>query len=726
MALKSYLIGPMQEGEQNNIEPFYLPENAFFELENVYVWRGRVRKRFGTSLIGEDDLSSRLRIDLGNTDGSGNISTTVPGTIFGIGQMFSIGSELFTVNATGAPATLLDTGSATTATYNTTTGALVIQGASATTACYFYPATPVMGLRTRETSSINQETVIAFDREFAYTFNGTAWSRLGSATWTGSDSNFFWSCNYRGANPYETYFYVVNDVAADNIKYLPEGSSTWTTLRPQLNTGGTNRFLETSLILLPFKDRLVALNTVEDEGGSDRQYPNRCRFSQNGDPTNATSSWVDDTTGFGGFIDAPTQEQIITAEYIKDRLIVYFERSTWELVYTGNTALPFRWQQINNELGCESTFSVIGFDKATLGIGNVGIHSCNGVNVERIDEKIPSEVYKIHNGNSGPNRVYGIRDYYNELVYWAFPSYTDNPTYPTRILLYNYQNQTWSFFQDSFTCFGYFQPLSDLTWATVGEIYPTWAQWNNAWGAPLYQSAFPDIIAGNQQGFVVSVNAGLSSNAQSLIVTDMDPATQQITIISHNVEEGEYFLVEDCQGITDLNDMVFQVEEVVDSDTIILDNELQGITFSGTYTGGGKLTRISNIKMLSKQFNPGTPVGQQFRFPYLDILLNRTEEGQVSLDYLVDTSTGNSIQDQTDSDILLGSNILYTQIEDNQTFQPNQTQIWHRYYVQSAAQFLQLLFYMNDEQMRDVDIAQSDFEMHAMLIYAEPQGRLIG
>jgi len=119
MVLKSFLIGPLEEGEQNNID----------------VWRGRVRKRFGYSLIGSNDLNSRLRINLGNTDGSGNISTTVPGTIFKVGQMFSIGSEVFTVNVTGTPATLLDTGSATVATYNTTTGALVINGAAATTAC---------------------------------------------------------------------------------------------------------------------------------------------------------------------------------------------------------------------------------------------------------------------------------------------------------------------------------------------------------------------------------------------------------------------------------------------------------------------------------------------------------------------------------------------------------------------------------------------------------------
>ena len=254
MSIKPFFIGPLEEGEQNNIEPFYLTEEAYIDLQDVYVWRGRVKKRFGYSLIGSNDLNSRLRLDLGNTDGSGNISTTVPGTIFKIGQIFSIGTEVFTVNALGTPATLLDTGAATVATYNTTTGALVINGAAATTQCFFYPAEPVMGIKTRENAAVNLENFVAFDTQFAYFRSAGGWDRLGTAIWTGSDSKFFWTSNYRGTNPYETFFYVVNNVVADNIKFIPEGSSTWTTLRHQLNSGGTARFLEPCRVLLPFKE----------------------------------------------------------------------------------------------------------------------------------------------------------------------------------------------------------------------------------------------------------------------------------------------------------------------------------------------------------------------------------------------------------------------------------------------------------------------------------------
>ena len=720
MALKSFLIAPFDSGLVNNIEPWLTPEDAFQFLEDAYVWRGRVRKRFGYRFMGDTELDSRLRINIGTTDGSGNISTTVPGATFAVGQMFSIGSEIFTVNATGTPAAMLDTGAATTATFNTTSGALVINGAALNTAVYYYPAEPVMGLRLRETSNINFEDTVGFDPQFAYRRVSGAWERLGTAVWTGGNADFYWTVNYRGTNPYETFLYVVNGVAADNIKYIPAGSTTWTNLRPQLDSGAT-RFLETAAIIVGFKDRLLVLNTIEDEGGNDRTYQNRARWSQNGDPTTAATSWLDDTPGRGGYVDAPTQEAITTVEFIKDRLIVYFERSTWELVYTGDATLPFRWQQINNELGAESRFSIIGFDKGAVGVGNVGVHTCNGVNVARIDEKIPDEVFNIHNGNDGPQRVYGIRDFFLELVYWTFPDDTADPTFPTNVLLWNYANNSWAFLNDSFTCFGYFQKDSDLTWADLGSIYGTWAAWNDPWGGARAQSQFPDIVSGNQQGFTHILDADKSSNEQSLYITDMDSGTEELTVINHNLAEESYVRVADAQGITSLNGNIYQVQQVVDADTIILDT-----TFTGTYTGGGKLQRISNINITSKQWNPGTPIGQQSRMPFIDFLLDRTEDGEVSVDYFIDSTSGTSIQDQVGSGTLLGNNTLFTRPEDNNPYQPNQVRIWHRYYLQTQGQFIQIKIFMDDEQMRDSDISESDFVLDGMILYVEPQGRIIG
>lgn len=737
MVLKSYLIGPQEEGWSNNKEPFYLPENAFFELEDAYIWRGRVKKRFGISLIQDTDLDSRLRINLGAIPGGGTLAATVPGSIFKVGQMFSVGTIVLTVVTAGA-AVLLTTGGATGA-YNTATGAFSITGPIGTDV-YFYPADPVMGLRGKETNAINSEETIGFDTQFAYTNTTGAWERISAvpatdaAQWTGSNFQFYWTLNFNGAFDGTLNFYVVNgkafDLATrtfDGIKYLLPGGVNWINLRPQLSVGPPQRILEGAKIIINFKDRMVALNTIESSANVDTPYFNRARFSQNVNPLQA-DAWDDVVPGKGGFIDAPIEQQIISAERLRDRLIVYFERSTWELVYTGVKANPFRWQQLNDELGCESPFSIVGFDRNVLGVGNVGIHNCDGVNVGRIDEKIPNEVFNIHNGNDGPSRVYGIRDFFNELVYWTLPDTDDDPTFPTRILVYNYKNSTWSLFNDSFTCFGYYQKPVDITWDDLGEVYGDWNGWATPWGVPFFQADFPDIAVGNQQGFVHLIQVDRSSNAQSLYITNMDTALQQLTIIDHNLKTGNFVFIEDFNGIT-LDDPAVIVFKVVKVDANTIEPDFAAspdFGWTGTYTGGGKVGRVSNLKILSKEFNPGTPVGLQFRMPYADFLLSKTSDGQVTLDYLIDTSDSETIGDNAVAGTLLGTNVLFTKPEDIAVSFLTQQQLWHRFFIQSQGAFIQLKFTLSDTQMQNLLIAQSPFELHAILLYVEPEGRITG
>src|ERR1700691_3840943 len=100
MAFDRFLIGPFETGLQTNVRAWQIMDDAFQKLQNAYVFRGRVRKRFGSRFMGTgwsssltEPLFSRLRINLGSTDVSGNISATVPGSTFAVGQMFSVGNE---------------------------------------------------------------------------------------------------------------------------------------------------------------------------------------------------------------------------------------------------------------------------------------------------------------------------------------------------------------------------------------------------------------------------------------------------------------------------------------------------------------------------------------------------------------------------------------------------------------------------------------------------------
>lgn len=707
-----FLIAPINEGLTRNMKPWLIPDDAFEELNNAYIFRGRVKKRVGSTEATIAGLNSRLRIKLGTTDGSGNISGTVPGAIFKTGQMFSIGDETFTVTVTGAPGTMITTGAATTHTYNTTTGAYVIQGADALTDAYFYPAEPVMGFHNYEKAAINDENTYAFDTQFAYQLLATGWERLATggaaAIWTGSNAEFFWSTTWRGVSDDSYILFTTNYNATDQLRYYD--GTTWAAFNPQYGSNA-NETIESARIIIPFQNRLLFLNTIEkDAAAATATFVNRCRYSQLGSPLDA-NAFREDISGRGDFINAPTREAIVSVVNLKNRLIVYFERSTYELVYTRNEVSPFAWQEINSVLGCESTFSVIPFDKVVLGIGQTGIHACTGANVERIDNKIPDEIFNIHNDNDGVFRVHGIRDYYNEMAYWTMPQKESyNQVFPNRLLIYNYKNNTWAFFDDHITAFGYHQISSDLTWS---EMIGTWEETWDTWDSGTLESKFKYVIAGNQQGYTFLMNSDASLNAPSHQITNISSAGGVVTItsIDHNLDTGDWVTIEDAEGVTELNDLNFKIKRLTDN-TFSID---EAPAISGTYTGSGYFRLLSKVDVYTKRFNFYSSRGNSTNIEKTDFLVDKVDDGELTIDYLPSSSQISLRDDGIATGAILGTSILemnaYTTLEDAQE------RFWHAIYLQAQGESVQLRFYYTDDQMKDTQIPKVGFEVHGILFH---------
>lgn len=723
-----FLIAPYDKdsGVQSNYKPWLIPDVAFGRLDNAYVWRGRVRKRFGTLWLGNTQQSTRLRVNIGTTAAiTGNFAGNVPGAIFEIGQSFSIGNTLFTVYQNGA---MLSTGVAT-GTYNTATGAVNITGnnENPSTTIYFYPAQPVMGLLTYNDTPTNFEPTIAFDTQFAYQYNNSTsgWERLsaeavaGAATWTGSDSQFFWSTTWTGANAFEKIFFVTNfNQNEPNFLRYYDGAQ-WNNYNPLVSA--TDRLFSCRIITV-FKNRLLAFNTWEGVASPGNNYQNRVRFSQVGSPL-AVDAWRQDIPGKGGGIDAPTTEAIITVEFIKDRLIVYFEQSTWELVYTNNQIYPFAWQQINTELGVESTFSIIPWGNLAIGVGNTGIHACNGTNVERIDQKIPESVFEIRNGEEAVDRVYGIRDYFGELMYWTYANSAASATepFPKRVFVYNYKTQTWAFNDDSITCFGYFQPQTGITWDSTTVTWDDPVSWDGGDNQPRFRA----VIAGNQEGWTFYCGQDFNDNAPALQITNITFAGQIATVISvnHNLRAGSYIFLDQLAGsgnITSLNQKIFQAINIVDADTFTF--VTTNLTIVGTYTGGGVIALVPQIRIDTKQYNFYARDGRNTYLSKVDFLVDVTSAGSMEVQFLASTSGVPLLDDSMPFPLgngsLLGTGNLETFAYN--AMEQNSQRTWHPVYFQAEGQVVQFRITMNDEQMRTVLNSRGDFQMHAIMIYAQP------
>ncbi len=584
MADTPFLIAAPRIGLERDLESWLLPNDAYPQIEDAYLFRGRIKKKQGYKLLG------RLNRITATGAASATITFNVPGvppSLTPFQSQFIFGGVTFTDN--GAGAFTFTTGGAA-STINYVTGAVTLNLTSPSgTDVFYFPGLPVMGLPGLEQLSTNQSPVpdisMAFDTKFSYLFNDATNSYIDSSNyrgttnvvvWTGDDADFFWSYNYLNAlwstnfvKGFQSTPTATIPGNGDGIRWFDQDKSGWINYLPPINAAH-NIFLGGALMMVAYKGRLMAFNTWEGTSYATLQnFPQRARWAQIGSPfydankpnnfqggANQIDAWNSDTPGFGGFIDAPTSEPIVSCQFLKDTLIVYFQNSTWQLAYTGNQLLPFVWVKINTELGALSTFSEIPFDKIVLGVGSVGIHACDTVNVERIDQKIPDEVFAISGTNFGRERVYGIRDYYTQLVYWSIPylgadesgaiddvrSTLPPPgidlTYPNRILAYNYIDQSYAFFNDSFTAFGYYSRGSTVTWAN------TTSQWQSTfftWVSPTSIPAFPYVIAGNQQGFVEIFDPELVTNDQSLFisaVTIINPQLITITSINHNLFNG--------------------------------------------------------------------------------------------------------------------------------------------------------------------------------------------
>ena len=688
----------MQTGLVQQREEFILPNDAYPTLQNAYVWRERILRKKGYELLGR---LQRQETVVGNLIG-GTINLI---TLLGLEATASIvpGSVNITVGGNNYKDPAMDgnlyKNGALTPDPNSTiiyaTGVLTISGGgngALTGTINYYPGLPVMGIRTEELQNSSNDRTIFFDQVYAYVYDqptmafreflpGTTWNANNNPI---SSTDFFWSTNYWVSQPKipgtnidfftgtnnVKLFWVTNNSAGetnpDPIR-ITDGAE-WVDFRPP-NFGqiDATNFLLGCLAFLPFRGRMVAFNTYEGPSAGNPgtitgglHYSNRIRWATIGNPfipfnnapplpgfTGATGSWRSDIRGQGGFLDIPTSEDIVSVGFVRDNLVIYCERSTWQLRYTGRTIAPFQIEKVNSEFGGQGPFSSVQFDKSLMTIGDRGIIECDSYQANRIDIKIPDFVFDFQAGtgttpdlNNTPYRVHGIRDFINRLAYWTIPyapSYvglnTPDKIFPNQRLVYNYENDSWALFNDSLTTLGNYQPQSSRTW--LNTKLP-WIRCNFPWinSSP---AEIPSIVGGNQQGFIEYLDTN-TTNDPSLYISNITPNAPNVTVITspshnmstdfvieisgiplgtpyanlnspqgglitlitqanpaqvtsanHSLEDGDEIEITGVVGMTQVNDMVFTIT-VVDANNFTLGVDSTAYTM---YTSGGIWTNQS-------------------------------------------------------------------------------------------------------------------------------------
>jgi len=593
MTSNQFMIGPIKDGVRKDIKPFAIPEDAFETLINAYQFRGRVVRKPGyTSLNPEISLTSRLSPD----------GITFPGNpVMGLRtrEQFAIGQQQLIAFDTTASYTWNGTNFITLAstmpvTWNGSNSQFFwstnysggfwatnsnpgLNGVNVLTVSNTNPAvvTTTIPHGFSNNQFVTMIDVLGYAPLATSTpiFNGQVF-QIAAVTPTTFELVGLNGTLYSG---FSSNGIALNSQVAisgqDGIRYYAQTTvgNTWVNYNPPIDPFTA---LAGALLIFPYRGYLVFLNTYEGNDTGVLNYPNRARWTAQGTPYYSQPAPIspniqgtdpltarDDVFGRGGAIDASTSETIVGAGFIRDILVVYFERSTWRLRYTNNSQDPFAWERINVEFGADCTFSTITFDKGLMAIGNRGIVLSDANDVVRFDEKIPDDVFDIRQANEGFQRVYGIRTFEKRLCFWTYPSVSNKDgIFPDKILVFNYDTKNWSYFDDCFTCFGYFYPTQVAeTWA---DMTTAWQDINYSWDSGLGSLGNETIIAGNQQGYVFSLNQTGAENSPSLSISDITSGV--VTSTNHNLPNGSWIKLTGVTGTTSadgvsLNNRYFKV-----------------------------------------------------------------------------------------------------------------------------------------------------------------------
>jgi hypothetical protein len=527
-------------------------------------------------------------------------------------------------------------------------------------------------------------------------------------------------------------------------------------------------YLVGARMIVPFKDRLLFIGPViqTSASGSQVYLQDTIIYSQNGTPyytasftgdaslsttvfnpilvpanqTATANAYWEDLTGFGGFITAGIDQPINTVSTNRDVLILGFSKIQTKLVYSGNDIVPFNFFIVNSELGSSSTFSAINFDEGVMTRGDQGFVVTNQVGSERFDLEIPDEVFQISLLSNGTDRICSQRDFINEWAYFTYTVNVENqaPIYkfPNQTLQYNYRDRSWAIFNESYTHYGTFRKQTGFTWATVGNTYPTWRQWNAPWNAGVSTLLQPVVIAGNQQGFVVFRDSG-TGESNSLYIKNISSGI--VTSPDHSLNQGDYIVISGALGTISgqVNGNIFSVGLPITENSFAL-NPLTG---SGTYLGGGVIQRMYVPFIQTKQFPVAWGDARKTRLGPQQYLFTTTNNSQIQLLIFLSQS-GNTPYNASPvipsknviNSSLIYSTVLYTcpestnlgltpsNINLNMVTASSQQRIWHRMNTSLIGDTVQIGFTMSDAQMRDTTFTNqfSEIELHSFILDVSP------
>ena len=454
------LIAPFKTGLDTDAEPWLAPADSFSDLDNLHIKHGYLQKRDGYRPFGAlVSLTATTAINAITQANPGQITTAAAhGLTTGdqvylsaIGGMVELNNKIFTVIVA----------SATEFTIGIDTSALTLYTVGGTVALTSIVTDRVMGI-TRYIEADATKTTLAFNARRADRFDtgNNIFVQLDVADiFSSGEHDYVWATNWQsGGGTNRLYFTngksgtptALPGPTVDGIRYYDSAVSTVATtpFNPTLRTGV---LLVGGKLIFTLGQRLVVLSPYESTTpAAGVNYPQRARWCAKQNPAN----WNDVTAGGGGYTDAATGDQIISARAIQNQIIVFFTNSVWSLLATSDPNRAFKWQKINNFRACDGKMASIGYDRYVVALGVRGITATDGVETRRIDDRISD--FTINDINVGEFQKVFCERSFSEKKWWTLYNTietTDNES--DSALIYDDDSSAFSTYTIALNCLGY-------------------------------------------------------------------------------------------------------------------------------------------------------------------------------------------------------------------------------------------------------------------------------
>lgn len=360
-------------------------------------------------------------------------------------------------------------------------------------------------------------------------------------------------------------------------------------------------------------------------------------------------------TAGSGLIQLDTFEVIRGASIYGNYMALNLSGSNWLLEKTTDAFNPYFPKRLPSVIGTDAPFSFAQWNSRIYSMGQDGILVMDSRESLRTDDKIPfftrddidSETFDY---------TYGGFDRITSQFLWSYLSDSETYTTQDKVLAYNYEENSWSIYDIPLTVFGYHEGEESLSWNQIDEtIKDSWLRWDTTeeiWNKIGIGDKFKVTLAGDNKGYIYQLNSDYDD--KFTVITGISKATQAVvTIEEHNFQAGDTVVIENVEGMTEINysttNKFYTVISATDT-TVTINVDSTDFT---TYTQNGSLSQPINFLAKTVPFNPYRDKGRSCFVSTIELLLN-TDGGFVEVDVFANEETDPFIEGvllQPDPDI---------------------------------------------------------------------------